>query len=203
MPPIDAAYLAHQRKRWMRPNAHLFIRPDWRRFVRPGDRDSHPFALYERKYRPDQLRDEIGRWADEGGAGKPLRSATKKPDITELSAASRKGRGHHYVATAEVNKRNISDEAKKVFFENSTGPLLDVRSNKWDELHKTYNKAVGEALDDYLKDAATSPDKMTADQAREFVNQIKTSTDPRVRDYNFGIHIREIMQRLFRRGGRE
>lgn len=37
------------------------------RFVRPGDRDSHPFALYERKYRPDQLRDEIGRWADEGG----------------------------------------------------------------------------------------------------------------------------------------
>lgn len=67
MPRIDAAYLAHQRKRWMRPNAHLFIRPDWRRFVRPGDRDSHPFALYERKYRPDQLRDEIGRWADEGG----------------------------------------------------------------------------------------------------------------------------------------
>lgn len=67
MPRIDAAYLAHQRKRWIRPNAHLFIRSDWRRFVRPGDRDGHPFALYERKYRPDQLRDAIGRWADEGG----------------------------------------------------------------------------------------------------------------------------------------
>ena len=69
MPRIDAAYLAHQRKRWMRPNAHLFIRPDWRRFVRRGDQKDHPFALYERKYRPDQLRDEIGRWADEGGGG--------------------------------------------------------------------------------------------------------------------------------------
>jgi hypothetical protein len=69
MPRIDAAYVAHQRKRWMRPNAHLFIRPDWRRFVRPGGQKDHPFALYERKHRPDQLRDEIGRWADEGGEG--------------------------------------------------------------------------------------------------------------------------------------
>lgn len=66
MPLIDATYLAHQRKRWMRPNAHLFIRADWRRFVRPGQRDDHPFAQYERKYRPDQLRDDHGRWADEG-----------------------------------------------------------------------------------------------------------------------------------------
>jgi hypothetical protein len=77
MPRIDAAYVAHQRKRWMRPNAHLFIRPDWRRFVRPGDRDSHPFALYERKYRPDQPRvpagsSEGGRWTDgEDGSRKP------------------------------------------------------------------------------------------------------------------------------------
>lgn len=90
MPRIDAAYLAHQRKRWMRPNAHLFIRPDWRRFVRPGDRDSHPFALYERKYRPDQLRDEIGRWADEGGAGKPTPSAGSGSETTEFSAQSRR-----------------------------------------------------------------------------------------------------------------
>ena len=81
MPRIDAAYLAHQRKRWMRPDAYRFIRADWRRFVRPGDREDHPFALYERKYRPDQLRDEIGRWVEEGGGRHPLRSATTKPTL--------------------------------------------------------------------------------------------------------------------------
>jgi len=67
MPPINAAYLEHQLKRWMRPDAHHFVRPDWRKFVRPGFEDDHPFALYERKYRSDQLRDDHGRWADEGG----------------------------------------------------------------------------------------------------------------------------------------
>jgi hypothetical protein len=62
----DAA-LEHELKRWMRPDAHRFVRPDWRRFVRPGFEKDHPFALYERKYRSDQLRDDRGRWADEGG----------------------------------------------------------------------------------------------------------------------------------------
>jgi hypothetical protein len=73
MAQIKDAALAHELKRWMRPDAHRFVRPDWRRFVRPGFEKDHPFALYERKYREDQLRDELGRWADEGGedAAKP------------------------------------------------------------------------------------------------------------------------------------
>lgn len=74
MPPINAAYLEHQLKRWMRPDAHHFVRPDWRKFVRPGFEDGHPFALYERKYRPDQARvppgsREGGQWTDEEGSG--------------------------------------------------------------------------------------------------------------------------------------
>jgi hypothetical protein len=69
MPPINAAHLTHELKRWMRPDAHRFLRPDWRKFVRSGFEDDHPFALYDQKYRPDQLRDDYGRWADEGGSG--------------------------------------------------------------------------------------------------------------------------------------
>jgi hypothetical protein len=69
MAEIKEVALAHELKRWIRPDAHRFIRPDWRRFVRPGFENDHPFALYERKYREDQLRDDIGRWADEGGGG--------------------------------------------------------------------------------------------------------------------------------------
>jgi hypothetical protein len=89
MPPINPTYTAHQRKRWMRPNAHLFIRPDWRRFVWPGDRDDHPFAFYERKYRPDQLRvpagsREGGQWTDDGGGQS---SNQNSPAIERVYAA--------------------------------------------------------------------------------------------------------------------
>lgn len=73
----STAYLTRQRERWTRPNAHLFVRPDWRRFV-PRDQDDHPFALYENKYRPDQPRvpagnPDGGQWtcAGEGGSGGP------------------------------------------------------------------------------------------------------------------------------------
>ncbi|MEI9803786.1 MAG: hypothetical protein WDN48_04070 [Pseudolabrys sp.] len=72
MTRIDPAHLEHQLKRWMRPDAHHFVRPDWRRFVRPGFEDEHPFALYERKYSPDQPRApagsrEGGQWTSDGG----------------------------------------------------------------------------------------------------------------------------------------
>ena len=58
----------------MRPDAYRFIRPDWRRFARPGFEDEHPFALYEHKYRPDQARvppgsRDGGQWTDEEGGG--------------------------------------------------------------------------------------------------------------------------------------
>lgn len=70
---MTSPYLTRQRERWTLPNAHLFVRPDWRRFV-PRDQDHHPFALYEGKYRPDQLRvpagdSDGGQWTAEGGGG--------------------------------------------------------------------------------------------------------------------------------------
>lgn len=141
MPPIDAAYQAHQRKRWMRPNAHLFIRPDWRRFVRPAHREDHLFAQYERKYSPNQPRmpagsREGGQWTD-----KPSPGTVSEGQTVELSAASR-GKGHHYVPRAVFEKKGLSEEAKAVFEKATTGPLLDTRSNKWDQEHRIYSKAV-------------------------------------------------------------
>jgi hypothetical protein len=69
--------LERELKRWMRPDARNFVRPDWRRFVVPGSEAAAVFGVYEQKYRPDQLRDELGRWADEGGAQSP--TATGEP----------------------------------------------------------------------------------------------------------------------------
>ncbi|MDP2298701.1 MAG: hypothetical protein Q8M24_24960 [Pseudolabrys sp.] len=53
-------YLEHQRKRFMRPDAHRFIRPDWRRYASPLSEKDHPFAEYELKYSPDQPRVPAG-----------------------------------------------------------------------------------------------------------------------------------------------
>jgi len=51
----------------------FFVRPDWRRFV-PRDQGEHPFALYERKYRPGQPRvaagnSDGGQWTADGAGG--------------------------------------------------------------------------------------------------------------------------------------
>jgi len=79
----STAYLTRQLERWTRPNAHLFVRPDWRRFV-PRDQDDHPFALYENKYRPDQPRvpagnPDGGQWTADGGSRSPGSQPTIKP----------------------------------------------------------------------------------------------------------------------------
>ena len=71
MGPIKAEYLERELKRWMRPDARNFIRPAGRRYVKPGSDAESAFALYERKWRIDQLRDWRGRFADEGGGGEP------------------------------------------------------------------------------------------------------------------------------------
>ncbi len=74
MPNIHPAALERELLRGMRPDAHRYIRADWRRQVKPG---SDLWALYERferKYSPDQARvpagsREGGQWTDEGGGG--------------------------------------------------------------------------------------------------------------------------------------
>ena len=70
---MTSPYLMRQLERWTRPNAHLFVGPDWRRFVPRADAD-HPFALYENKYRPDQPRvpagnPDGGQWTADGAGG--------------------------------------------------------------------------------------------------------------------------------------
>jgi type II secretory pathway pseudopilin PulG len=83
MVKCDPIYTAHQLKRWMAPNAHHFVRPDWRRHVTPGSEAAALFELYERKYREDQLRDDHGRFADEGrGTSNRVRLASSdKPTL--------------------------------------------------------------------------------------------------------------------------
>jgi hypothetical protein len=114
---IDPAYLEHERKRFMHHDAHRFIRADWRRFVTPGSELAAYYASIERKYRPDQARvpagsREGGQWTDEGGGGTRGRDDTGGPrgrETIEISAASRKARGHHYVPQSLYEKSAVRD----------------------------------------------------------------------------------------------
>ncbi len=228
---MTSPYLTRQRDRWTRPNAHLFVRPDWRRFV-PHDQDEHPFAFYENKYRPDQPRvpagsREGGQWtADGAGSQRTTKPPSNDPrvisdqtpdndwkpgaqyaqgpkDLPGRSSAYGLGRGHHQVAQAIINKYPFSEEARRVFNESSTGKLYDPRSNKWDKYHVEYNKAVGEVVDDYLKRNNAKPEIMTEAQARDLHKQILESGDERIRTYNKRMMIREIRIHILRRFGRE
>jgi hypothetical protein len=60
MSQFQSAYFAHELKRWMRPDAHNFIRPDWRRFVQAGSELAALYESAERKYSPDQPRVPAG-----------------------------------------------------------------------------------------------------------------------------------------------
>lgn len=75
---VADAYAAHQRQRWMRPDAHRWIRPDAARFLAPGSDVASVFPVLapaETKYNPNQPRvpkgsgDESGRWTDGSSTG--------------------------------------------------------------------------------------------------------------------------------------
>ena len=196
MPYIHPAAREHELRRWMRPDAHRFISPTWRRVVQPGSEAAAIFGLYEAKYRPDQPRvpkgvREGGQWTDDGGGLGG--GAAASGGTIEISAASRKGGGHHLVPRAVVKEHELSDEAKRVFDERTTGPLRDSATNLYDDAHRKYNVAVDEALTRYLNENKIDPTRMTAVQANEFVDSVLRSSDPRIRWFNMRIYMREIM----------
>jgi hypothetical protein len=145
------------------------------------------------KYRPDQPRDERGRWVDDARKEGP----DPPPTATDFSDARRpppfaRPKGHHFVARAIYKNRPLSPEAKKVFDDATTGPLRAQRHG-WSDSHDRYNQAVGDALDRFMKSKGVGPEQLTADQAREFVDQVKRSTEPRIRDLNLKIFRREML----------
>jgi hypothetical protein len=92
----------------------------------------------------------------------------------------------------------LSDEARKVFDDAKTGPLRIIHG--WDEPHARYNEATKELMDRFLERNEIRPDQMTADQARSLVKEIHESKDPRIRNFNMRIRLREYLYRIRSRG---
>jgi hypothetical protein len=93
MPKSDRAWTEHELKRWMRPDAHRFLRSDWRRFWKPGHENDPLNRLYEsieRKYSLDQPRvpagsREGGQWTREAGDA-PSGGVGNSPDTAQSNS---------------------------------------------------------------------------------------------------------------------
>ena len=83
----DDIYTQRQLERWTRPDAHHFVRADWRRSASSTSNLAAVFGLYERKYREDQLRDH-GRFAYEG-RDKPRRVQLASSESGSLGPKSK------------------------------------------------------------------------------------------------------------------
>jgi hypothetical protein len=207
MSQFQSDYLAHELKRWMRPDAHRFIRPDWRRFLHPGFEADHPFALYERKYSPDQPRapaggPDGGQWTSDGGETYRSGDSTGGGETGDSDAGMTfdySASGHHYIPRGVYEKYPLPPETQEFFDEATTGPLLDPSSNRYDQDHRAYNEAVREEFDRFLKANNIDPAEMTPDQAGEFLDQVFRSGDPRIQGFNMRMTLREIRRFIFRR----
>lgn len=137
-----------------------------------------------------------GRWTDEGSSWEGLRAQyARNGDVSDsrvlsdadpeplISGSDYAGVGHHNVPRAvfKLEKYKFSDDVLKTFDRATTGHLNDPTTNVFDKVHRAYNKAVEEALDDFIKRNNISEGKMTSHQADKFVDEVKKSRDPRIR----------------------
>ena len=65
----------------------------------------------------------------------------------------------------------------------------------FDDMHRVYNIAVTQLMENYMKRHGITPDAMTPTQANKIVEAIHASRDPRIREYN---EIVKLVARLFR-----
>ena len=213
------AFDAHQRARFMRPDAHRWIRPDAARFLMPGTDPASVYPALAQKFRVDQLRvpkgngEESGRWMDEGrgtgGLTDLVRVAQRRRSITDSEGKPYYNPGGHHELPGEVlRKWNLPPETRQVFENATTGtvPRILLRTDSdgiaqghfWNGrggAHGRYNEAVKELSAGFLWDNNIIPERMTPDQAWELLKLIRESSDPRIRDFNAMIR---MLRRIYR-----
>jgi hypothetical protein len=223
MTQIKPEQLAYELNRWMRPDAHRFIRSDWRRYVNPSSTLATLYELYERKYRHDQPRvpagsREGGQWIDDAQSRSRFSDGLVRLAQADTGVISdafgepyyRPG-GHHEAPQAVYNKWDLQKETRKVFENSTTGKIpLRLRmapdgkpiGNFWSRAHNEYNKAFEDLADKFMeKNNITSKKQMTPEHAREILKEVRETTDPRIRDLNSSMRLLRGLYRL--RGGRE
>jgi hypothetical protein len=137
---------------------------------------------------------DSGQWTNDGGGG----AAPRTGALGAIKVAESFNPGsHHFVPQSLFNKLPLPPETRKVFDEAKTAPLLSERHG-WSKEHRIYNDAITEHFDRFMKENSIRPEEMAPDQARRFVEEVKRSSDPRIRGLNMRIYMREIMYWLRR-----
>lgn len=117
--------------------------------------------------------------------------------------------GHHELPQSIFNKWDLPQETRRVFDQGSTGKLPNGRTDidgvlkghYWDEEHRQYTAATRELSERFLKERDIEPSRMTPDQAKDLLKEIRETDNSRIRDYN---RTMRMLRRVFRlRGGRE
>jgi hypothetical protein len=135
-----------------------------------------------------------GRWTRLAGSDDP-NNASDTPPFPRQPYAD----GHHWVPKTVFQKRNFSAETEAVFEKSTSGPLADRTVNFNNIEHRRYNDAVEDLLDAFLERNKITAEQMTPVQAREFIQEVIGSSDPRIRE--FVIKIRQEVYRYIRRYG--
>ena len=155
----------------------------------------HYYISQKAGFKPDQPRwpkgsgEDSGRWS--GGAGNQAPNAG--PVIP-------KPRGHHIVPGEIYRNEALQPETRRVFEGETIGPLRAQAHNNGDG-HRDYNKAVQETFDRFKTEQGIArSEDMTPDQARRLIDEVRGSADPRIRNFNMRIIMREL--RFFIRRGR-
>jgi hypothetical protein len=127
-----------------------------------------------------------------GNPGETELSPQPLSDDAELILAASRGPRHHWVARQVFQSYPFSKETLNVFENAVTAPLNDPTSNYYDQMHRQYNKGVDDALKRFMDRNNIRADEMTPAQARQFIREVKSSTDPRIFDFNKRLLIREF-----------
>jgi RHS repeat-associated protein len=88
--------------------------------------------------------------------------------------------GHHYVTGPIRTAKGLSKEARLVFDKCTTGPFPD---HVFDAAHRAYSASVEGLWSRYLKQTGIQVDKMTGSEADRFVNLIRSSNNPAIRNF--------------------
>lgn len=130
---------------------------------------------------------EAGELIRIGGASSPV--------LNEFGEPYYKTGGHHEMPRAIYEKWDLAPETRQVFQDSTTGTLPktrtpaspdgELRGHFWDGPHRDYNDAVKELSDKYLRENdIMETRRMSPDQARELLKEIRESDDPKIKDFN-------------------
>ena len=147
------------------------------------------YAVLETGTATDATPEPAARSGGETGAGEVAHVAASddpndapdapKPVFPEQKYAV----GHHWVPRVVFEERKFSKQTREVFEKWTSGPLADPTVNYRTTEHIAYEDAVNELLDDFLKRKGITEEEMTPAHAREFVGEVLSSSDPRIKKF--------------------